>query len=192
MARLAKLNAAALFLKEAVRRPGQIGAIAPSSPQLTRAMSEWLPQDPDALVLELGPGSGAVTDALIRRGLPQHRLVAVEMSPDLATMLRKKYPQAHIITGNALDIDTILQPYLPGTTGVGAVISSLPLLNFPPELSRQLSAKIHQVLRPQGRLVQFSYHVTRKQIPVLSNFRHIGGKVVWLNLPPARVGVYER
>lgn len=192
MARLANLTAAALFLKEAVRRPGQIGAIAPSSPQLTNAMADWLPKDPNALVLELGPGSGAVTEALIQRGLPQHRLVAVEMSASFAELLRKKYPQAHIIAGDALEIDTLLQPYLHGTSGVGAVFSSLPLLNFPPEMASRLAGKIHQLLRPEGRLVQYSYHVVRKRIPVLSAFKHVASKVVWVNLPPARVSVYER
>jgi phosphatidylethanolamine/phosphatidyl-N-methylethanolamine N-methyltransferase len=60
-------------------------------------------------VLELGPGTGAVTDALLKRGLREDRLVAIENNPKLAKLLRKRFPRAHIITGDAWQMDDLLR-----------------------------------------------------------------------------------
>ncbi len=71
-------------------------------------MARWLPRNPDSFVLELGPGTGAVTDALLKRGLREDRLIAIEKNPTLAKLLRKRFPQAQIITGDAWHMDTLL------------------------------------------------------------------------------------
>ena len=77
----ARFSATCLFVVEAVFRPHQIGAILPSSQKLSAAMARWLPRDGDAYALELGPGTGSVTEALINRGLREDRLIAIEKSP---------------------------------------------------------------------------------------------------------------
>src|SRR5260370_7896829 len=80
---IAKLNAATLFLQEWLNCPRQIGAIAPSSRNLATAMARWLPLDSDAHILELGPATGSVTEALFERGLREDRLIAIQTSPHL-------------------------------------------------------------------------------------------------------------
>ncbi|HWY31677.1 MAG TPA: rRNA adenine N-6-methyltransferase family protein, partial [Candidatus Acidoferrum sp.] len=105
---IAALSDSTVFLREWIVNPQRTGAVAPSSPQLASAMARWLPRDPESYVLELGPGTGAVTDALLKRGLRQDRLVAIERNPTLAKLLRKRFPRAQIIDGDAWELDVLL------------------------------------------------------------------------------------
>jgi phosphatidylethanolamine/phosphatidyl-N-methylethanolamine N-methyltransferase len=189
---IAALTDSTVFLREWFANPQRTGSVAPSSPQLAAAMARWLPSDPGSYVLELGPGTGAVTEALLRRGLREDRLVAIEHNPKLAEMLREKFPRSHIITGDAWRLDYLLRDRPEPIGNVGAVISSLPLLNFPPEEAESLAEKIRAVLEPKGKWVQYSYQIGALRPRGSSNFRLHASKIVWLNLPPARVSVFQK
>ena len=188
----ANLGATTLFLQECLRSPQQIGAVLPSSKNLAGAMANWLPPGREDFVLELGPGTGAVTKALVERGLRQDRLVAIEKSPKLASLLRKRFPRAHIITGDAFQLDRLLDTHLHELQFVGAVISSLPLRNFSSDAANTLARKIRAVLRPGGKWVQYSYHLGNGSPPGTSCFEFLASDVVWWNLPPARVSVFQK
>src|SRR5580698_3568480 len=95
---LTSITDTVLFMQEWLANPQGIGAVAPSSRNLAEAMAQWLPSDPESHVLELGPGTGVVTEALLRRGLRQERLVAIEQNSNMTRMLREKFPRAQIIT----------------------------------------------------------------------------------------------
>lgn len=181
-----------LFLREWLANPQRTGAVAPSSPQLTAAMARWLPNNSESYVLELGPGTGAVTDALLKYGLREDRLVAIEKNPTLAKLLRKRFADAHIIAGDAWDLDTLLAELPQPIASVGAVISSLPLLNFPPAQADALAQKIRSVLEPRGRWVQYSYQILKNRSRGGGDFRLVASKIIWFNLPPARVSVYQK
>lgn len=187
---IATLNDSSLFLREWFANPLRTGAVAPSSPQLAAAMAAWLPADPDSFVLELGPGTGAVTEALLKYGLREDRLIAIEHNPTMARLLRKRFPQAGIIAGDAWQLDDLLRSSRKPVHSVGAVISSLPLLNFPPEKAEALAGKIDSVLSPGGNWVQYSYNLGKKQPRGANRFQLRASKIVWFNLPPARVSVY--
>jgi len=187
---LATLNDSSLFLREWFANPLRTGAVAPSSPKLAAAMAEWLPEDPDSFVLELGPGTGAVTEALLKYGLREDRLIAIERNPTMARLLRKRFPQAGIIAGDAWRLDDLLRSRRSPVPFVGAVISSLPLLNFPPAQAEALAEKIQCVLKPGGNWVQYSYNLGKKQPRGADRFQLRASKIVWLNIPPARVSVY--
>lgn len=189
---LAKIGATTLFLQEWVNDPRQIGAIAPSSKNLATAMARWLPREPNSYVLELGPGTGVVTQALLERGHAPNRLVAIEKSPKMADHLRERFPKTHIVTGDALDVDELLKNQINQSGNIAVVFSSLPLLNFEPQIADRLAKKIRAVLRPKGRLVQYSYHLGNKQPKAAAHFRLVASEWVWWNLPPARVSVYEK
>ena len=189
---IAALTDSSLFLREWLANPQRTGSVAPSSPKLTAAMARWLPRDSDSYVLELGPGTGAVTDALLKRGLREDRLVAIEHNPALAIHLRKRFPRAHIITGDAWQLDELLREHSPVIGSVGAVISSLPLLNFPKAQADALAQKIRAILEPRGRWVQYSYHITQSRCRGGDEFRLLTSKIVWLNFPPARVHVFQK
>ena len=181
-----------LFIQELLANPQRMGALAPSSPKLAEAMASWLPVDPESYVLELGPGTGAVTEALLQRGLRQERLVAIEQNSNMARVLREKFPRAQIITGDAWKLDDLLRRRREPVEKVGAVISSLPLLNFPPAHAERLAEKIRAVLEPRGKWVQFTYRIHRRRPRGTSSFKLRATKVVWFNLPPARVSVFQK
>ena len=189
---LATLHDSTLFLREWLAHPQRTGAVAPSSPKLAAAMARWLPADPESYVLELGPGTGAVTAALIKRGLREERLIAIERNPNMARRLRQRFPKAHIITGDAWQMDVLLQEHNEPVESVGAVISSLPLLNFTPAEAETLIKKIRAILHHGGKWVQYSYHLGNGHHKSATHFRRLASKIVWLNLPPARVNVYQK
>ena len=189
---LATLSDTTLFLQEWLVNPGRTGSVVPSSRRLAAAMARWLPRNPESFVLELGPGTGAVTGALLKRGLREDRLVAIENNPTLAKLLRKRFPQAQIITGDAWHMDLLLRELHEPVESVGAVISSLPLLNFPKEQVEALAKKIRAMLEPQGNWVQYSYRIDKLRPRGASSFRLHASKIVWLNLPPARVSVFRK
>ena len=189
---LATLSDTTLFLQEWLVNPQRTGSVVPSSRQLAAAMARWLPRNPESFVLELGPGTGAVTAALLKRGMREDRLVAIENNPNLTKLLRKRFPQAQIITGDAWHMDTLLRDLREPVETVGAVISSLPLLNFSVEQAEDLAQKIRTILEPQGTWVQYSYQIGNLRSRGSSRFRLLASKIVWFNLPPARVSVFRK
>jgi phosphatidylethanolamine/phosphatidyl-N-methylethanolamine N-methyltransferase len=186
------LTDSSVFLREWFANPQRTGSVAPSSPQLATAMAQWLPENRNCFVLELGPGTGAVTEALIKNGLPEEKLVAIERNPKLARLLREKFPRAQIVTGDAWKLDDLLRRRREPIESVGAVISSLPLLNFPVEEAEALAQKIRAVLEPGGNWVQYSYQIHKLRPRGASSFRLHASKIVWFNLPPARVSVFRK
>ena len=189
---IAALSDSTVFLREWLANPQRTGAVAPSSPQLGAAMARWLPRDRESFVLELGPGTGAVTAALLKHGLREDRLIAIEKNPTLAKLLCKRFPSAHILSGCAWELDALLLQLPVPVASVGAVISSLPLLNFPKEQADTLAEKIRSVLEPRGRWVQYSYQIVKDRSRGADDFKLVASKIVWWNLPPARVHVFQK
>jgi phosphatidylethanolamine/phosphatidyl-N-methylethanolamine N-methyltransferase len=189
---LETLSDTTLFLQEWLANPKRTGSVVPSSKRLAAAMARWLPANPESFVLELGPGTGIVTEALLKRGLREEKLVAIEHNPKLAKLLRERFPRAHIITGDAWQLDDLLRNNREPIESVGAVISSLPLLNFSEEQAESLAQKIRAVLEPQGNWVQFTYRIHKLRPRGASSFRLHASKIVWFNLPPARVSVFQK
>jgi phosphatidylethanolamine/phosphatidyl-N-methylethanolamine N-methyltransferase len=155
-------------------------------------MAHWLSADPEDLVLELGPGTGAITKSLLARGVRPERLVAIEMSPDMAALLERRFPGIHVIRGDAQEMARLLGPHTGGVRRVGTVISSLPLCQFSREFTRALADKILAQHRPGGCWVQYSYHLAQSRHRGTERFHLRGSDIVWLNFPPARVSVYQK
>ena len=189
---LATLSDTTLFLQEWLANPRRTGSLVPSSRQLAAAMAHWLPASPESFVLELGPGTGIVTQALLKRGLREDRLVAIEHNPKLARLLQERFPRARILAGDAWHLDDLLRNHHKPIESVGAVISSLPLLNFSVEKAEALAQKIRDVLEPQGHWVQFTYRIHKLRPRGAASFKLHASKIVWLNLPPARVSVFRK
>jgi phosphatidylethanolamine/phosphatidyl-N-methylethanolamine N-methyltransferase len=187
---MATLGDTTLFLQEWLLHPKRTGSVVPSSKRLAAAMARWLPANPESFVLELGPGTGIVTEALLARGLREEKLVAIERNPKLAQLLRERFPRAQIIAGDAWQLDDLLRNR--HIESVGAVISSLPLLNFSEEQAEALAEKIRTVLEPQGHWVQFTYRIHKLRPRGAASFHLHASKIVWFNLPPARVSVFQK
>jgi phosphatidylethanolamine/phosphatidyl-N-methylethanolamine N-methyltransferase len=184
------LDDEARFLKSWIEKPLQTGALMPSGRFLSRAMA--VPVDPSGTgpVIELGPGTGPVTDALIRRGVAPERLVLVEYNPDFCIMLRQRYPGATIVQGDAYRLgrtlaDVIKEP-------AAAIVSSLPLLTKPVMERLALFEDVMNLMAHGAPFVQFTYGVVPPIPPRAAKAIAHGSQRIWLNLPPARVWTYRR
>jgi phosphatidylethanolamine/phosphatidyl-N-methylethanolamine N-methyltransferase len=177
------------FLRNAIVSPRKVGAIAPSSSSLARAIAAQIDLKRPGPILELGAGSGPVTRAIIERGVDPARLVLVEFDPDFARLLARDFPRANVIRDDAFDLDRVLsgknlQPF-------AAVISSLPLLNYPRPKGTALIAAALRRAEPGAPFIQFSYGLHRPAAPPPGMNAAIAA-FVWKNLPPARVWVYRK
>lgn len=177
------------FLRALIARPKAIGAIAPSSRGLARAIARQIDPTRPGPVLELGPGTGVITAALLERGIEPHRLTAIEYDPHFAAALAARFHGMHVVQGDAFDLARTLngrdkEPF-------AAIVSGLPLLNFPMASRRALVDGALARLAPHAPLIQFSYGM---HAPVVPPSGHSVARVafVWANLPPARVWVYRR
>ena len=178
----------ALFLRRWLANPLHMGAIAPSGPALARAMARAARMN-DAgnggLVVELGPGTGAVTRALIRAGIEADRLVLVERDRHLHAWLERCFPRAMVLHSDARRLDRLLIPERNGP--IATVVSSLPLNSLPRRERDEIVRAAFRVLTNDGTLIQYSYGLL-SPLPGRA-FGVVGKRVAFVlpNLPPATV-----
>ncbi len=182
-------TALGLFLRRWLSNPRSIGAVAPSAPGLTRRMAREAVLRDDQAVVELGPGTGTVTRALLAAGVPEDRLILVEFDAEMAEYLSDRFPEAVVLNGDAADLDSLVPARWAGQ--VSTVVSSLPLLSFPVEIRARIAAAVFAVLGSDGRLVQYTYGPgcpLSRAVPGVKG-RRTGFAA--LNIPPATVWCYE-
>lgn len=182
----------ARFLRSWLERPLVTGAVTPSGRMLARTMASYVDPRTDGPVVELGPGTGPVTEALIRRGVEQERLVLVEFNPRFCQLLRQRFPRATVVCGDAYSIRETIGGLI--EVPCAATISSLPLFTKPLEQRLELLQSAHALMRPNAPFVQFTYAVV-PPIPArceAGSYTASRSDKIWLNLPPARVWVYRR
>jgi phosphatidylethanolamine/phosphatidyl-N-methylethanolamine N-methyltransferase len=178
------------FVGAMVSSPRRTGAVAPTARETADLMAAHIDLASGLPVLELGPGTGAVTRAIIGRGVPPARLWAVEFSPRFCRHLRSAWPAMHVIEGDAFDLDAALGP--DGPDRFDCVISGLPLLNFEPAMRVRLMKGALARLAPGRPFVQFSYGVRPPIAAPDASIRVECSRWVLRNLPPARVWTYVR
>ena len=180
-----------LFGWEWLKAPRQVGALAPSSTGLTRAITAGLREE-HGPVLELGPGTGVFTAAILACGVPPQQCAAIEASRGFAAALADRYPEVDVIHGDAARVRH-LSPF--GPAAAGSVVCGLPLLSIPPQKIMRVLAGSFASLRPDGAFRLFTY---APYCPVPFAIRERLGLVarrtafVALNMPPASVYVLER
>ena len=174
------------FWRQMVRAPHGVGAVCPSSAALAQTMTNLLPpsviQGQD-LVVELGPGTGVVTRALLQKGIPAQRLLLIERMPTFCRMLQDRFPHVPVVQGDAMR----LPEYLPQGGRVAAIVSSLPLLSLPPECRAGIMTAMRQCLDAEGCVVQFTYALWGRTPLSQAGFVPDRTRRVLINLPPARV-----
>jgi phosphatidylethanolamine/phosphatidyl-N-methylethanolamine N-methyltransferase len=179
------------FLRRFLGDPKRTGAVAPSSPFLAREMARAVDPQAPGLVIELGPGTGPVTKALMAR-VGRERLLLVEFDPYFCKLLSERFPLARIVRADAYQLRAALAGRL--SQPVAAVVSSLPLLNEPPERRLALIDEAFELMGPDGVFVQFTYGL-RSPIPreaAAGKYVARSGPPVLRNLPPASVWTYRR
>jgi len=176
------------FLRALIARPKNIGALMPSSPALAEAIARQV--DPEAgLVLEIGPGTGVVSEAILARGVAPERLTLVEYDEDMAQHLAARFPKAHVIQGDAFDLDRTLGPRY--SAPFAAIVSGIPLLNHSMARRQAFLEGLAKRLMPGGPIIQFSYGANAPVVPP-PGYAVVRTATVLANIPPARVWVYRK
>lgn len=178
------------FFKGWIDGPKQVGAIIPTSPITARRMASVIDLASGRPVLELGPGTGAVTKAILERGVKPEALYSVEYSADFYAGLVEDYPGVQFVNGDAFDLDGALGEAR--DTVFDSIVSAIPLLYFPMEKRVAfVDALLHRV--PAGRpVVQISYGAVSPVTPKQDKF--VVEPLDWVvrNIPPARLWIYRR
>ncbi|MBY5541799.1 methyltransferase domain-containing protein [Rhizobium leguminosarum] len=178
------------FFRGMMQGPKTVGSIVPTSSITAKRMASVVDIHSGLPVLELGPGTGAITKAILGRGVQPENLVAIEYSTDFHKHLQRSYPGVHFINGDAFDLQTTLGSFS-GLT-FDSVVSGIPLLNFP--MAKRISLLESLLDRlPAGRpMVQISYGAIS---PIAANpdryhIQHFD--FVMRNIPPAQLWIYKR
>lgn len=177
------------FLQSWLQNPLRTGAVSPSGRALARTMASYVDPEQDGPVIELGPGTGPVTAALIARGVAPERLVLIEYNPEFCKLLRLRFPDATVIQGDAYNMARTLENHV--DRPAAAVVSSLPLFTRPAPERHGLLDQAFGLSLPRAPFIQFTYAVVS---PVPLTPERFDAKVsqrIWANLPPARVWVYR-
>jgi phosphatidylethanolamine/phosphatidyl-N-methylethanolamine N-methyltransferase len=180
------------FLGQCAAHIRTTGAVMPSGPYLSRKMVAAMGTIlPGQVIIELGPGTGVFTRE-IRKQYPHHTVVAVEFNEHFAARLRERMHDIHVVTGCASQLRQHLFHLQIDPKQVGAVISGLPLLSLPTELSHRIFSSIADILEPGQRYVQFTYskRMWKKFQP--TGFRVDPSRFVLFNFPPAVVMPFTR
>ena len=178
------------FLRSWIEKPLHMGAVMPSGRPLARTMAQYVDIDSNDPVIELGPGTGAITSALLHRGVDQKRLVLVEYNPGFCALLRDRYPQAKVVQGDAYSLRDTLWNVLGAPAA--AVVSGLPLVTKPMSTRLKLIRDAFAALAPGAPFVQFTYSVAPPIPKSLPGVSTEASERIWMNLPPARVWVYRK
>lgn len=175
------------FLKVAMLHPGTTGAVIPSSKRLARTMASYIMAADNELVVELGPGTGVITQAILDHGIAPQQIIAIEYNLQLAKSLQKRFPNITVIQGNAADLKELLSQQ---TKPIRTIISGLPLRSLPKKIVGDIVAAIPEVLSEQGQFIQFTYDIRKNDCFYPTSYQPKKSTIVWRNIPPAKVEEY--
>jgi phosphatidylethanolamine/phosphatidyl-N-methylethanolamine N-methyltransferase len=191
----AKAPATWTFFRQWLKNPLGVAAFSPSSRHLAKQMIAELPRDA-ARIVELGGGTGVFTRALIAHGIAPKNLMVLELNEAFYQLLRENFPGAHVVCGDACELKSVAKQagYLEGGLA-DAVLSGLGLLSMARKTQRAILESAFSILKPEGRLIQFTYAPTspvpRELVHELGLSVRRAGFSLW-NIPPASVYVFTR
>lgn len=172
------------FFKEAVKNYKTSGTVIPSSRFLADKMLESIDFSTAKIIVELGPGNGAITKRILKKIHPKTVVVCFEINEVFYTELLKiKHPQLKVLNNSAENIQKELNKL--GFLKADAIISSLPLTIIPKEISNTILLNSYGVLKSKGVFVQYQYSLTYyKKLKAVFTEKIIL-KFEPLNFPPA-------
>jgi phosphatidylethanolamine/phosphatidyl-N-methylethanolamine N-methyltransferase len=181
------------FVREYLRAPRTIGAVAPSSRRLAEQIVDLAGVAQAVVIVEFGPGTGAFTQRILEVKRPQAALVAVEFHPTMAAQIRQRFPQVDVAEDSVANLGRILAER--GLGQVDSIVSGLPWAAFDAGLQDQLLEATITALKPGGRFATFAY-LQGTVLPTGQRFRRKirrrftevhRSPIVWANMPPAFV-----
>lgn len=184
-------DAPGLFFRSFLERPKEVGSIIPSSRFLERRVARCARLDQARVVVELGPGTGGTTQALLRAMRPDAKLLSIEINPRLAERVSHRIPDPRLIVhcGSATDLADALAAY--GLSAPDAVISGIPFSTMPRAVALGILRAIRDNLAPTGCFVPYQ---VRDKVAVLAREVFAPPSRVELevrNVPPMRVYRFE-
>jgi phospholipid N-methyltransferase len=186
------------FLAAALRNPAQVGAVVPTSDVMGELLTRIVPRSGAPVVIELGPGTGAVTGVIDDRLSPAARHIAIELDPDMAAYLRRTHPSLEVVEGNAIKLGALLAEH--DVEHADAVVSGLPWALFDGDTQVSILTQIADLIGPTGAFTTFAYR-HGLLLPAARRFRRalhetfeevLVTATVWRNVPPAFVYVCRR
>lgn len=181
------------FFRSWIRHPKHVGAIMPSSRALGRLMAAQLDPERHGTVIELGGGTGAITREILAAGIAPQRLLVLERDDHFHRLLRERFPGVSVIQGDAAALGDVVKGQ--AIERVNAVVSGLPMLNFPGDLQNAILKGAFEQMDDDGLFVQFTYSpappISRTRLAVLGLKAERAGRV-WFNVPPATVWRFRR
>jgi len=182
-----------LFLKRFLANPGIVGALLPSSPALCREICSHINIESAEAVVELGPGTGVITDEILERINPQTKFVAIELDEKLYETLHRNRPDLNIVNDSAENLTQIMKNA--DIKHLNAIISGLPWAAFPEKLQVGILSAVFDSLCGGGYFTTFAY-LQGLMLPAGQRFKKLLKKsfkevkisrVIWKNIPPAIV-----
>ncbi len=178
------------FFKGWIDGPKAVGAILPTSSTTARRMASVINPQSGLPVLELGPGTGVITKAILQQGLKPEALWSVEYSADFVEHLRREFPRVNVVHGDAFDLNNTLGDNRDMV--FDAVVSAVPLLSFPIEKRIEVVEDMLNRM-PAGRpMIQITYGPLSPVPGKRSNFSVEHHDFVFRNFPPAQLWIYRR
>ncbi len=176
-----------------LRTPRTIGAITPSGKALGRAIARQIDIDTPGMIIELGGGTGSLTEALLAIGLPPERLVVIERNPTFYDILHEQFPKVNVVLEDATNLQQLVvqRQFKP----INAIVSGLPLLSLDPKIRDQIISQVLQLLNGSNAFYQFTYG-SHSPVPeyllaqTACEVSRIGR--IWRNFPPATVWRYKK
>jgi phospholipid N-methyltransferase len=144
-----------LMVSRFLRSPSTVGAVSASSRAMARMMVARIPTDRPVSVVELGPGTGAFTSAIVHRVAPGSRILAIELEQAFVDRVRKKLPTVDVVLASAVDLEQLVRARQ--MAPVDHIISGLPFASLPMDMTRRILDGIEHVLRPGGTFTTFQY-----------------------------------
>jgi len=172
-----------------LRKPLDVAALAPSGPWVAAAVAKNTQLDRDGYVLELGGGTGSITEGLLKGGCPVERLIVIEREPKFVEILRRRFPGLTVIQGDATELGKLMAER--SITKLASVVSTLPIKWFPVAAQRSIVDQSFRLMGPGGHFVQITNHMVS---PLPRKDLDLAGEEmarIWLSVLPVQVWSYR-
>ncbi len=181
------------FIAAWLRSPLKMGAALPSSRSLARAMVAQIDIEKDGAIIEVGAGTGVVTNALLEADIAKDRLLIIEREKQLHALLHSIFHNLKVLCADAMELQDIIKKE--EITKVNAIVSSLPFLSMPLAIRHGIQEQMAKSIGDDGIIIQFTYG---HKSPINKSEMRLYGltgkrvKMVITNIPPAYVWVYRK
>lgn len=175
------------FIKQYIKNPKTVGAIAPSSEKLAYRMVEDIDFLNASCIVEYGPGTGVFTEKILNKKKHSTIFIAIEYNVDFYKILKDKFKNRAnfiLINDSAENLKEYLDKY--SIDKLDYIVSGLPFASLPHDMSKKVLSVTKEILKDKGEFITFQYTLFKMKL-FRTYFDKIKIKKVLLNLPPAYV-----